>query len=447
MKIDRLLSMRNPHRKVIDQQLLKIEITKQHETFCEFHIILSGITAKFEFVKSLNEKILEQIDVAELDEEMVEVEQHVLDIEIKLGKLKEYRSSKCTEPERQTYIETCRLNPTSSEFIPPPRDDLIPTVSISSHSTQFHRLPKLTLPLFNGDILQWQTFWDSFESSIHLNMNLTDVQKFNYLKSQLEGSAASTIEGFALTNANYGTAIELLRERFGQIHKITNAYMQAFLQIPTPNNTLPSLRNYYDRLETYIHGLESLGEFQDSYGKLLVPIILNKLPQDIRRNLACENGSDNWLLGELRSAIRKEITILEASKPTENFHGITASFLTGTKEKSHTHAQHKPRYSNQTDIKLCVYCDEPHKPVICTKLKTSEDRTELVKKKRLCFNCLGKHQVSKCSSSKRCLKCNRKHHTSICNSNTHTSDKSSKTTDSAALHTQTADSEIGYVDT
>ena len=172
-----------------------------------------------------------------------------------------------------------------------------------------------------------------------------------------------------------------------------NAYMQAFLQIPAPTNTLPSLSNYYDKLKTYIHGLESLGEFQDSYGKLLVPIILNKLTQEIRQNLARENGSDNWLLRDLRLATRKENTILEASQSTEDFHGITASFMTGAKEKSNTHGQHKPHYNSRTDISPCVYCYQPHKPVNCTKLKTTEESIELVKKKRLCFNCLGKHRV------------------------------------------------------
>ncbi|KAH3784784.1 hypothetical protein DPMN_162855 [Dreissena polymorpha] len=38
-----------------------------------------------------------------------------------------------------------------------------------------HILQTLTLPRFDGDILQWQSFWDSFESSIHCNVNLTDV--------------------------------------------------------------------------------------------------------------------------------------------------------------------------------------------------------------------------------------------------------------------------------
>ena len=60
---------------------------------------------------------------------------------------------------------------------------------------------------FNGDILQWQSFWDSNGSTIH-----TDVQKFTYLKSQIEGNAARVTEGFAMTSANYTRAIDLLRE-------------------------------------------------------------------------------------------------------------------------------------------------------------------------------------------------------------------------------------------
>ena len=34
---------------------------------------------------------------------------------------------------------------------------------------------------FKGNLCKWQEFWDSFESSIHLNDCLSDVDKFNYL--------------------------------------------------------------------------------------------------------------------------------------------------------------------------------------------------------------------------------------------------------------------------
>ena len=77
------------------------------------------------------------------------------------------------------------------------------------------RLPKLNLPQFSGDPLAWQTFWDSFEAAIHLNPNLTGVQKFNYLRAQLQGDAARVVAGFPLTNSNYEHSISLLRQRFG----------------------------------------------------------------------------------------------------------------------------------------------------------------------------------------------------------------------------------------
>eukprot|EP00795_Rhopilema_esculentum_P004823 gene4823-21143_t len=40
-------------------------------------------------------------------------------------------------------------------------------------------LPKLQLPTFNGNPLEWVTFWDSFQSAIGLDDELNDVDKFN----------------------------------------------------------------------------------------------------------------------------------------------------------------------------------------------------------------------------------------------------------------------------
>ena len=42
------------------------------------------------------------------------------------------------------------------------------------------KLPKLVLRPFNGDITAWTTFWESYESAVHNNRNLTDIDKFNY---------------------------------------------------------------------------------------------------------------------------------------------------------------------------------------------------------------------------------------------------------------------------
>ena len=38
------------------------------------------------------------------------------------------------------------------------------------------RLPKLTLRAFNGDVTTWTTFWDSYESTVHNNDELSDIE-------------------------------------------------------------------------------------------------------------------------------------------------------------------------------------------------------------------------------------------------------------------------------
>jgi hypothetical protein len=55
-------------------------------------------------------------------------------------------------------------------------------ISNNCNGSNFHKLPKLDLLTFEGNILDWQSFWDSFDSAIHSNNALAEVQKFNCLK-------------------------------------------------------------------------------------------------------------------------------------------------------------------------------------------------------------------------------------------------------------------------
>ena len=179
-----------------------------------------------------------------------------------------------------------------------------PTVS-TGHCVS--RLPKLSLPYFSGDPLAWQTFWDSFDAAVNSNTSLMGVQKFNYLRAQLQGDAARVVTGFPLTGDNYAHSVSLLKQRFGQPYKIVNAHMQALLKLSNPVNTLSSLQTFYDSIESHIRGLTSLGKSPESYGALLTPIILGKLPNDIRKNLAREHSNVEQTLDDHRSNLLKEI--------------------------------------------------------------------------------------------------------------------------------------------
>ena len=59
----------------------------------------------------------------------------------------------------------------------------------SSHTTlgaKVNKLPKLTLKIHGEDNSVVYTFWESFESSIHQNTILSNVDKFNYSSSLLD---------------------------------------------------------------------------------------------------------------------------------------------------------------------------------------------------------------------------------------------------------------------
>lgn len=69
------------------------------------------------------------------------------------------------------------------------------------------RLPVIALSNFSGSYEQWQQFHDTFRALVHDNPNLNAVQKFNYLKSALSGSASQVVQSLQTTNENYNIAL------------------------------------------------------------------------------------------------------------------------------------------------------------------------------------------------------------------------------------------------
>ncbi|VDI05921.1 Hypothetical predicted protein [Mytilus galloprovincialis] len=371
-------------------------------------LTIRGLTVKKqETIDQLNEKIVEELSEEEVSEEIEEADRYTYDIEMAVTKLsKIIKESEITDKQSSKSL----LNPNAHEFInytnhqeSQPQPSFMhanTSASVFSNSSMYHKLPKLNLPTFGGNMLEWQPFWDSFSAAVHDNLSLNDVQKFNYLKSQLFGEATQCIAGLQITNTNYGQALHVLKQRFGQPHKIVQTYMQSLISLPSPTSNITHLKKFYDSMENYIRGLESIGESHESFGSLLVPIILNKLPGNIRENMVRAHGGDHWNLPSLRQAIQHEITIKEAGQSVngddiEPNYTPTSAFFTGTNRN----------YANQKgkrDItkKPCIFCQGVHAPLACKNVMEIEDRKRIVKEKQACFNCLGNHRVADCKSDK-----------------------------------------------
>ncbi|CAB4012401.1 TNF receptor-associated factor 3, partial [Paramuricea clavata] len=133
------------------------------------------------------------------------------------------------------------------------------------------KLPKLEVKKFKGSVFEWQEFWDAFESSIHTNVGLSDVDKFSYLKGLVEEPAKSAISGFSLTAANYGSAVELLKRRFGKPVTIQRAHINELLNLQGvyKERETGRLRALYDKIECHYRGLVALKVGEATYSNLL----------------------------------------------------------------------------------------------------------------------------------------------------------------------------------
>ena len=90
------------------------------------------------------------------------------------------------------------------------------------------KLPKLHLPTFNGIILNWQEFWDVYNTAVHEQ----DISKFSYLKGSLRNAATTAIYGISVTNDNYPVAINILHDKYGKKENIIEALYSRLQHLP-----------------------------------------------------------------------------------------------------------------------------------------------------------------------------------------------------------------------
>nr|XP_012153583.1 PREDICTED: uncharacterized protein LOC105664297 [Megachile rotundata] len=140
------------------------------------------------------------------------------------------------------------------------------------------KLPEMRLPVFDGTIEKWASFFDLFSSMIDRNEDLTPVQKLQYLRSTLTGKAAACIQALSTTDANYTSAIEILKEKFECTRRIVLGHCDALREIPKlAKDTAGALGDLVDSVNQHLRALENLGEKVSEWNSIVVSIILSKL--------------------------------------------------------------------------------------------------------------------------------------------------------------------------
>ena len=311
-----------------------------------------------------------------------------------------------------------RMEEMMSKFDPPP-----PMVqqSVLSPSAQVHNLnmasgipqqsktkaslPKLEVRKFHGKIQEWQEFWDAFESAIDQNESLTAVDKFSYLRSLVTEPARSTIAGFSLTAVNYAAAVDVLKKKYGKEIAIQRAHVNDLLNLAPvfSDKDTTRLRKLYDGCGAHFRGLKALGVDETTFAAVVVPAVLQKLPEAFR--LTITRGADflNWSMEELLSAFLKELELSE-----DHYYSVSSGGNTQNRKDSNT------LYTKQ-EVENCAFCLGRHASANCKKVSDVNERKNILVKYGRCFKCIQKgHRARDCKSIELCNKCGRSHHISIC---------------------------------
>ena len=254
-----------------------------------------------------------------------------------------------------------------------------PGLQHSESTTVAPNLPKLILQNFKGEITEFQSFWDAFNSTIDQNSGIPNTDKFKHLKALLEGAPARLLQGLPLTGWNYAQARALLEEQYIKPQVIISTHMVNILKLnPCSNDKPHQMRYIFDQIRVQIRGLESLGVKTESYGQLLIPIIMSKLPLDMRLQVSRQSSKKVWEIDELLVLIQKEIEARETTElvkltQTDRNSKDAANSYQG-RQRSQGPATASTLYtrSNEVDQKVvivCVYCKQQHFSASCETVK------------------------------------------------------------------------------
>ena len=159
----------------------------------------------------------------------------------------------------------------------------------SQASTSTVALPKLHLPIFSGDSLEWRPFWSQFEAAVH-GAALPDVQKLSHLVACLRGSALDAVRGVQVTGENYSSTVALLQKRFGDPSALIGLYASRLVSAPsTDDGAVGPYRSMIDSFSSALREIRTLSKevlSQDPnanpYDLVLAPLLLRKLPPSSR---------------------------------------------------------------------------------------------------------------------------------------------------------------------
>lgn len=272
------------------------------------------------------------------------------------------------------------------------------------------KLPSIEIPTFKGKYSEYHQFINMYNSVIHNNPSLDNIQKLYYLRNFVKDEPFDLIKNLPMCNESYEEAITILNDRYDNKSLIQADHISQLLDLPSVRSSSASLRDFIASVRQHSAALKNLDCKVESWDPLLIAIFSRKLDQFTTRAFTMERKERTPpTMKEFLDFLERRALALESAPP------MTA---TGTQ-------QQKKYAVNMTtepaSAATCSFCKSSHRLYLCPKFKLIpvKERTAFVKEKRLCKICLNLH-TARCKYHFRCNTCKGDHNTLL-----HTSDEAS----------------------
>lgn len=289
------------------------------------------------------------------------------------------------------------------------------------------RLPKINLIQFSGDYKDFDAYIDLFNALVHTNTGISDVEKFNHLKSSLNGQPLSLIRNLKITNDNYFIAYDTIVKRYSNKRLKAKAHWDAISDTQKiRSGDEGSLRKLLDVFSENLSALKTMGFPTSEWDFILVMTLMKRLDQDIitlfeqLEHKSNEVPKFKILFNFLENQCIALSNVLDGNSPLPfaRSSNKTTTFKTNNSGRPHQNNFGKSVstfFTHKSPSNTCAFCRANHSMYTCTAFaaKSPPERYSFCKASHLCFNCLSSsHDVKSCRSSYGCKKCSSKtHHT------------------------------------
>ncbi|XP_054716907.1 uncharacterized protein LOC129226330 [Uloborus diversus] len=372
--------------------------------------LLNQLHIKAELLKKIDDDIEPLLELEEYEKELISAYKYAEKVSNTIfraeGKLKEIKSSNNSQVNISSNM--------SEKLI---------------YETKQVKLPKLNIQKFYGDCTQFYSFYNTFKVSIHENETLSKTEKFNYLKSYLGGPAANAIAGFEISDENYDSALQILKERFGQKDVIINSHVNKLLNLsPVYKITdIPKLKRIHNEIEVNVRCLSALGLESNSYSSMLLAVVLKIIPHELALEYNRQNKKTSCVpdINQFLNFLQTEILTRERTyscrlKPFESNSKNKNSTLSNRQDSTcistsgfFVAAKNGNEAFAEKKTGNCLFCKKEHDVLNCR--LSVEKKRNVLKNQGRCFLCLGlRHRLKDCLSGRNCKYCSGKHNENIC---------------------------------